>query len=120
MPSKSVVVIQASGSERFDHQSPGEAVAAAPPTNEDAKQSYFCRGCGLRLQPGFRGHFHKECLRTDKRRRVQWQRRQEHQRFESWLHRQHCPKCGARYDAMGSECVTKASCEASRPIQGGD
>jgi hypothetical protein len=31
---------------------------------------YFCRGCGLKLPLGFRGHFHRGCLRADKRRRT--------------------------------------------------
>jgi hypothetical protein len=78
------------------------------PGREDAKQTYFCRGCGSRLQSKFRGHFHKECLQADKRRRVQAQRRREQERFEAWLQRQQCPKCGARYDNVGSECVARS------------
>ena len=120
MPSKSIAILKTLGSELIDHQAAGGVLASAADANEDAKQTYFCRGCGFRLQPGFRGHFHKECLRADKRRRVQAQRRREQERFEAWLQRQHCPKCGARYDAVGPECVAEASCEASRPTQDGD
>ena len=123
MPSNSSVVIQCSGSELIDHHSAGDAgrpQVVSSPSGEDPKQTYFCRGCGSRLQPGFRGHFHKECLRADKRRRVQAQRRREQKRLETWLQRQNCPRCGARYDAVGPECVAEASCEASRPTHDGD
>ena len=112
VPNKSAVILQAAGGERFDHQ-PSDGVVASAPT-------YFCRGCGSRLQAGFRGHFHKECLRVDKRRRVEAQRRREQKRLKAWLQRQNCPKCGARYDAVVPECVAEASCEASRPTQDGD
>jgi hypothetical protein len=105
---------------RSDVNGVGEPPVPSPPSREDAKQTYFCRGCGCRLQRGFRGHFHKECLRADKRRRVQAQRRREQERFEALLQRQHCHKCGARYDTVRSERVAEASCEASRLTQGGD
>jgi hypothetical protein len=102
---------------RSDVNGVGEPPVPSPPSREDAKQTYFCRGCGSRLQPGFRGHFHKECLRVDKRRRVQAQRRRDQERFEAWLQRRHCPKCGARNHTVGSERVAEASCEASRAAQ---
>jgi hypothetical protein len=91
-----------------------------PSNKRGGRQQYFCRGCGTGLEPGFRGHFHKECLRADKRRRVQVQRQREHSRFEAWLKRRHCPKCGARYDTAGSECITEAPCEASQGAQDRD
>jgi hypothetical protein len=87
---------------------------------ETEQRRYYCRGCGRPLVAGVRSHFHSECLKSDKKERVRKQRRLERMRFEAWLHRQHCPKCGARYDTLGSECVERASCETSRPIQGGD
>ena len=103
--------------ELIDHQAAGGVLASAADANEDAKQTYFCRGCGFRLQPGFRGHFHKECLRADKRRRVKGQRQREQKRFQAWLQHQHCLKCGGPYDTVRSERVAEAPCEASRAAQ---
>jgi hypothetical protein len=31
---------------------------------------HYCRGCGQSLPLGFRGQFHKECLRADKQSRT--------------------------------------------------
>jgi len=31
------------------------------------ERRYYCRGCGRPLPPGVRSHFHRECLRLDKR-----------------------------------------------------
>jgi len=111
---KSAVILQAPSSERFDHQPAVGVSATTPHANADAKRTYFCRGCGVRLQPGFRGHFHKECLRADKRRRVQGQRQLGQRRFEAWLQRQHCPKCGERYGGGKSGSATTPSREASQ------
>lgn len=58
---------------------------------------HFCRGCGAKLPIGFRGHFHKQCLRVDKRNRIRKQREQERERCERWLQKQYCGNCGARY-----------------------
>jgi hypothetical protein len=49
------------------------------------EHSYFCRFCGQPLPSGYRGHFHRECLKADKRRRIQEQRRKEAQRFKRWV-----------------------------------
>src|SRR4030081_1840979 len=61
------------------------------------ERRHYCRGCGRPLTPEFRGHFHKECLRADKRERPSEQRRREQERFKRWLEKQHCLNCGAKY-----------------------
>jgi len=82
--------------------------------NEQRKEHHHCRGCGELLSPGFRGHFHKVCLQSDKRSRVRGLRRREQERFNAWLQRQRCQKCGAKYGDARSEAMAEASCEASR------
>ena len=79
--------------------------------------AYFCRGCGARLPLGFRGHFHRECLRADKRRRVSERRKSEHERFTKWLRRQRCGKCGAKYGDCRPEHPVGGACEASQPTE---
>jgi hypothetical protein len=71
--------------------------AASPSllTGQEGRHHY-CRGCGLALPLAFRGHFHKECLRADKRSRLCEQRRREQQRFKRFLEKQRCPSCGAK------------------------
>jgi ribosomal protein S27AE len=76
---------------------------------------YYCRGCGELLPLGVRSHFHRECLRTDKRQRVREQRRREAGRFKVWLHNEICPKCGARYVDHRCDGAMESSCEASQP-----
>jgi hypothetical protein len=78
---------------------------------------YYCRGCGKPLSPGVRSHFHKDCLRSDKRARVREQRRREQERYKRWFRNQRCPKCGATYSDQGSGGAIEASCEASQPTQ---
>ena|SRR2546425_3496701 len=70
--------------------------AATIPELERAKPHY-CRGCGKQLSPGFRGQFHRDCLRRDKALRLQLQRESERLKFEGWLSKQCCWRCGARY-----------------------
>jgi hypothetical protein len=81
---------------------------------------HFCRGCGAKLQVDFRGVYHKECLRADKRRRICAQRRREQERFKRWLVKQCCPHCGARYGEQRSEGNVETPCEASQPTQDRD
>ena len=101
---------EGSGSEQIDHQHiypAGGAGAASTlpvlPDNSSQNPSsqdhlnYFCRGCGKPLSSGFRGHFHTECLRADKRRRVHARREQERRRFGAWLQNMACSRCGAKY-----------------------
>jgi hypothetical protein len=90
-------------------------ISPAPPekTEGEGPDSY-CRGCGCALPSDFHGHFHKECLRADKRRRVQARRMGEQARFEHWVQKQHCHKCGARYAEMRSDSSRETSCEASQ------
>lgn len=64
---------------------------------ETEQRRYYCRGCGQPLVAGVRSHFHRECLKSDKKERVRKQRRLEQMRFEAWLQRRQCPKCGERY-----------------------
>jgi hypothetical protein len=87
---------------------------ASPEKTERQGPNYYCRGCGCALPSDFHGHFHKECLRADKRRRVQARRKGEQARFEHWLQKQHCHNCGARYAEMRSNSSREASCEASQ------
>jgi len=77
--------------------------------------SHFCRGCGSKLPVTFRGLYHKECLREDKRRRICEQRRREEERFKRRLGKQLCPRCGARYGDQRSEGNVETPCEASQP-----
>jgi hypothetical protein len=87
---------------------------ASPEKTERQGPNYYCRGCGCALPSDFHGHFHKECLRADKRRRVQARRMGEQARFEHWLQKQHCKTCGARYAEMPSDSSPEGSCEASQ------
>ena len=57
---------------------------------------HHCRGCGGPLVLGFRGFFHPDCLKADKRYRTRKKRRRERERFEAWLKRQRCHGCGAK------------------------
>jgi hypothetical protein len=82
--------------------------------------SYFCRGCGSKLPLGFRGHFHRECLRADKRRRISEQRQREQARFQRRLEKEYCPSCGARYGDPRSNDNLGAPCEASQASQESD
>lgn len=63
----------------------------------DGAPRYYCRRCSKPLPAGWQGLFHPDCLKTDKRRRVQEQREKERRKFQKWLSRQECPKCGARF-----------------------
>jgi hypothetical protein len=84
------------------------------PMGRQEPRRLYCRGCGRLLPAGFRGQFHKECLRADKRNRTQEQRRREKERFRTWLHERHCSKCGARYSESESDRPEEVSCEASQ------
>lgn len=66
------------------------------------QRQHYCRGCGLALPLGFGGHFHKECLRADKRSRVYERRTREQERFQLWLKKQRCANCGAAYSDQRS------------------
>jgi hypothetical protein len=57
---------------------------------------HYCRGCGGPLPRGWKGLFHPNCLKADKRRRVQEAREREHRKFQEWLSKRRCPACGAR------------------------
>ena len=78
---------------------------------------HFCRGCGRSLALGFRGQFHEECLRADKRSRTREQRQREQERFKAWLQKQLCPKCGVRYGEAGSDRSAGIPCETSQSTQ---
>lgn len=83
----------------------------------ESQRCHYCRGCGQRLSRGARSHFHKECLRSDKRDRLREQRRREEEKFRGWLMKQCCPKCGARYVESTSGEAIEESREASQPPQ---
>jgi hypothetical protein len=109
------------GSEQIDHQRTypgGEAgatsVALAPPDRSTNGPVYFCRGCGTALPEGFRGHFHRECLRADKRQRVRNRRAQESRRFSTWARQLECPHCGKRHGNRALNLCPASSCEASQ------
>lgn len=79
---------------------------------------YYCRGCGQQLPPGWRGLFHAECLKADKRRRVREKRDREREMFQAWLGRQSCPNCGALLGLGGEPWPNVESpCEASQAKQ---
>jgi hypothetical protein len=83
--------------------------------DSEEPQRHYCRGCGRSLPLGFRGQFHKECLRADKRSRTREQRQGERERFKARLQKQLCPQCGARYSDAESDRVAGIPGEASRP-----
>jgi hypothetical protein len=83
------------------------------------KHTYHCRGCGQSLPSLSRCLFHPVCLKADKRRRVQETRQRERDKFERWLNRQKCPRCGA---GLGSDepisplPSVRPTCEVSRGV----
>jgi len=82
--------------------------------------AYYCRGCGDLLPEGSSAHFHPECLKADKRRRVAERRQGETQRFQAVLRRLQCPECGANLGKLASDnpqCTVKAACEGSRGVE---
>jgi hypothetical protein len=81
---------------------------------DQQERRYYCRGCGRALPAGLRRHFHKECLRADKRSRICEQRRREQERFKRRLKEQSCPHCGLRYGDPRSDGNVGTPCEASR------
>jgi|SRR5579872_7062762 len=81
---------------------------------------YFCRGCGQGLPPDWHGQFHPECLKTDKRRRIQEKRRLERERFHAWIARQQCPECGASMKAPAGVATQPSSNTGLGPDQNAD
>lgn len=65
-----------------------------------SEMHYHCRGCGKPLPPDSDALFHDECLRADKRRRTQAKRLAEREKFDRWLSRLSCPKCGAKLERV--------------------
>jgi hypothetical protein len=88
--------------------------------DSSVQSKYFCRGCGSELPMGFRGHFHGECLRADKRRRVSERRRKEQEMLKRQLEKYRCSNCGARYADQGTNGATTICCEASPSLQEAD
>jgi transcription elongation factor Elf1 len=79
--------------------------------------TYHCRGCGQELPPNTRSLFHSECLKRDKRRRVQEVRQRERSRFKNLMSRFRCPRCGAELgtNAKGNpRFIEGPPCEASQ------
>ena len=79
---------------------------------QDLGLQHYCRGCGEELPAGFDGHFHRQCLRRDKRARIHEQRQRELQKFERWLAKQVCPACRTQYGMAKENLGTP--CEASQ------
>jgi hypothetical protein len=84
---------------------------------DQEQRPHYCRGCGQELPLRCRRHFHKECLRTDKRRRICEQRQREQERFKRLLEKQRCATCGAKYGDKRSDGILENVCEASQAIQ---
>jgi hypothetical protein len=79
--------------------------------------AYYCRGCGKPLPAGSAAKFHTECLKADKRRRITERRARETQRFQGWLRRRKCARCGARLEnptAISPRVPVEVPCEASQ------
>jgi hypothetical protein len=78
---------------------------------------HYCRGCGGPLPPGWEGLFHPDCLKADKRRRVQEDRKREQRKFQEWLSKRRCPSCGAR---LGPQQSSDTSLLSSSPSGSGE
>jgi hypothetical protein len=79
--------------------------------------AYYCRGCGVPLPQGSSVHFHPECLKADKRRRIAERRQRETQRLHKWLRRRKCPDCGASLEKLAQVNpgrYVEIACEASQ------
>lgn len=87
--------------------------------NNEKQHQHYCLGCGKPLPPGRRGLFHHDCLKADKRYRTSERRRREREKFQSWLRRQRCPRCGARLGEQAEEArrlLQECPCEASQGL----
>jgi hypothetical protein len=86
----------------------------------DSATGYFCRGCGLALEPG-KSLFHKECLSRDKLRRIHEQREQQQVERRKWLEKQVCPHCkhkfGDQPSKPGRRRADKRPRETSQEVQ---
>jgi hypothetical protein len=89
----------------------------ASSATDQQQQHHYCRGCGQELPLRCRRHFHEECLRSDKRRRIFEQRQREQERFKRLLEKQRCATCGAKYGDKQSDGILENPCEASQAIQ---
>ena len=76
---------------------------------------YFCRGCGKPL-PSARLHFHPECLKADKARRVRERRERQDRILANRLGRLRCLQCGEPFTApkRDSDVPQKSAREASQ------
>ena len=85
-------------------------------TPGEVKRRHYCRGCGGTLALGWRGLFHPDCLKADKRHRTREKRRQEREKFQAWLSQQRCPRCGAKLGQKPDQrprLLQEYPCEAS-------
>ncbi len=81
---------------------------------------HYCRGCGRLLPPGFKGLFHPDCLKADKRRRMQEKRRKEREKSWQWLRKHGCGECQAKFKSqagVGQEPSENPLCEVSQGHQ---
>ncbi len=58
---------------------------------------YYCRGCGRLFPQNFKGKFHPDCLKADKRRRTREKRKTEQERIWKWLRKNACVECQANF-----------------------
>jgi hypothetical protein len=87
------------------------------PRQPEAKPRHYCRGCGGPLAPDFKGLFHPDCLKADKRRRMREKRNWERKRIWIWLRKHGCGECQARFRSqagIGREPSNKRLCEVSQ------
>ena len=86
-------------------------------SEETQPVAYYCRGCGGPLPQDSSVHFHPECLKADKRRRIAERRQRETQRLHKWLRRRKCPDCGASLEKLvqvNPGRSVEIACEASQ------
>ncbi len=78
---------------------------------------HHCRGCGGLLAPDFKGLFHPDCLKADKRRRMREKRRKEREGTKQWLRKHGCGECQAKFRSqvgIGQEPSEEPLCEVSQ------
>jgi hypothetical protein len=83
----------------------------------DGKKRHYCRGCGGPLVLGFRGFFHPDCLKADKRRRTLEKRQRDQERIWTWLRSHGCTECQTKFRSqarISQEPSEDPLCEASR------
>jgi|HubBroStandDraft_6_1064221.scaffolds.fasta_scaffold10466_5 hypothetical protein len=78
----------------------------------------YCCACRGKLPATFKGFYHPDCLREDKRFRMRKKRERERQQFEALLRRHKCSHCGHRLGKPQSECEASQHVVRERPGPG--